>query len=331
MLVGVTPRPVAARLPEQLRLVAAGGRVAALPCPTAVAGRLDRHALQRRQRVDPVLRGLHEHVVGDPGLRVHPVVRGRLLRAGQRDQQVLGHVPLGQPDLVGQRPVDVHPQVRGGRDLRQVQVGDARLAPQLGHHLAGQLRVPGVVPERAVDLHVDRAGQPEVQHLGDDVRRLEEERQLRELPRQLPPEQVDVLRGRAVVLGERDQDLAVGRRVQRAVAQHEVDAAVRDADVVEHHVQLVLGDPLPDRSRHPGEVGLGLLDPGAGRRPDVQPDLPGVHGREEVLPDRGQQERAARGDHDANAPVVTHRWASDHFSSPPYARRNFSNCRLNAK
>ena len=76
-------------------------------------------------RVDPVLRHLRDDRIGDAVLRVEPEIRLHLAAAGERDQQAVGDVALGQPDLAGKRAVDVDVDLRIVEHLLDARVGDA--------------------------------------------------------------------------------------------------------------------------------------------------------------------------------------------------------------
>ena len=67
-----------------------------------------------------------------------------------------------------------------------------------------------------------------------------------------------------VLLVEGDEDFPVGRRNLRAVAQGQVDAAVGDADVVQHRGDFVRRDLLAEELGDVGEVVLGLFQARAG-------------------------------------------------------------------
>lgn len=87
---------------------------------------------------------------------------------------------------------------------------------------------------------------------------------------------------------QRDEDLAVRRPERHAVREGEIDGR-RLPDVVEHQRDLVPRDEATDRRFHVRKHLFGLLDPRAGRRPHVKPELPGVHGRKEVASDEREE------------------------------------------
>ena len=88
-------------------------------------------------------------------------------------------------------------------------------------------------------------------------------------------------------MGQRDEDLSIGHAGRGAVAERQGIGAVRQADVVEHQLDLALGDDFPDRAFHLTEVALGLLDASPGRHPHVQAKLSRIHCREEIPSDPG--------------------------------------------
>jgi len=112
-----------------------------------------------------------------------------------------------------------------------------------------------------------------------------------------------------VRLFERYQNFAIGRADRDTVAERQVDR-VRHADVVDDHADLVGGDDLADIVLDALEVLLGLFDPRPRRRPHVEPQLPGIDGREEVPADervQGQRGEREGEEHDDHSPLVLER------------------------
>jgi hypothetical protein len=157
----------------------------------------------------------------------------------------VGDSLLGQAGLLGEDPVTVDHDSWRGQDLLDVHVHRAGNASELLGDLLGHMVVRLRFWQRARDLNVDRRGQAEVEDLAYDVRRLREELDLREPVRQLVTKQFQVFGGRAVRLLERHQDLAIGRSDRDTVAERQVDG-IRQADVVDDHIELVGGDDLAD-------------------------------------------------------------------------------------
>ncbi len=98
-----------------------------------------------------------------------------------------------------------------------------------------------------------------------------------------------------VLFVERDQDFAVHRTDRRRVAQRDVNAAVRQTDVVQDDVDLVITDEPPDRAFDPGEFLLRRFEPCARRAANVQPHLAGIYLWEEILAQAGEEQ--ARNNH----------------------------------
>ncbi|ARF88207.1 uncharacterized protein BCN122_II1464 [Burkholderia cenocepacia] len=134
----------------------------------------------------------------------------------------------------------------------------------------------------AKHLHVDRGRLPEVEDLRDDVRRLEEELDAREALRQQRAQRLYVVPGRAVAGLQRDQQLAVERADRARVAVRQVDAAHREAEVVDDRTELVGRHGFADHALDLVGEARGFLDPVAGRCAHVQPDVAGIGVREEI-------------------------------------------------
>ena len=91
---------------------------------------------------------------------------------------------------------------------------------------------------RADDLHVDRRRQAEVENLGHDVGRQEGERRAGKLAWQLFAHRLHVARRlglQAVVQG--DQDIRIRRADGSGIGIGHVDAADRQADIVDDRAQ----------------------------------------------------------------------------------------------
>ncbi len=106
-----------------------------------------------------------------------------------------------RPSSRGPRLVDVDVQLRHVDHLVQVHVDRAADPARIRAAISRRDRRSSACWSKPGDLHVDRRRQAEVQDLADDVGRLEVERQLRKLARQLSRSVCDVLRRRLVALG----------------------------------------------------------------------------------------------------------------------------------
>ena len=94
---------------------------------------------------------------------------------------------------------------------------------------------------RARDSHIDRRRLPKVQHLIDDVGRLEKELQFGKSGRQLLAQRRVMIFAVGVCFSfSGNQYLAVHRPHGCRIAQRDDDAAVGQSDVVEHHVDLLV-------------------------------------------------------------------------------------------
>jgi len=98
-----------------------------------------------------------------------------------------------------------------------------------------------------------------------------------------------------MVLGQGDVDVAVLRADAAGVAVGLVDAADRQADVVDNGRQLIRRDGLANGLLDMVEQGGGVLQPRADRRAHMQRHLAGIDAREEV---RSQEGRQTEGQHD---------------------------------
>jgi len=262
---------------------------------------MHRRLLQRAQGIVAVLRRLDRDQILDALLQVQPVARRDLAARAERDQRVVRYITLRQPLLAGLGAVDVEPDLLLSDDLRQVHVDGPADARDLVADLQGDGVVRLVVHCRSDNLHVDWGAHPEVQHLVGDVRREEEDGRPGQLEGQPAAQLLHVLRGRVVLLLELDHHLAVGRRDHRRVADREVDAAHRQADVVDDRLQLVLGDHSPDDGLRLDEHLLGRLEARPRPHPDMEADLPGVDRREEVAAEVRAEQGERQGDEGAEA------------------------------
>ena len=120
--------------------------------------------------------------------------------------------------MAGHGAVDVDAELRLEPDLGEVHVHRAGDPPHLGGDVQGHLVGPIVVAGGAHDLDVDRSGEAEVEHLGGDVRREEEEGRVGVLLREDRAQPADVAGRRRVVFLQRDEDLR--RRPGRSARPH---------------------------------------------------------------------------------------------------------------
>ncbi|MCY1173284.1 hypothetical protein D9M73_134400 [compost metagenome] len=167
----------------------------------------DWEVLEVRQRARAILRRLHDNWVGHPVFGVEPE-SGRDLRAAREvDGEAARHVILGDPEAIGLRAVDVEAEFGGGLGLLHADVGDAG---DVAHPLGEQMRIGfAMLAVAASHHHVYWGGRAEVEDLADDVGGQEREHRTGKGVGQGCAQPPDIVSSRCVILGERDQDVAV--------------------------------------------------------------------------------------------------------------------------
>jgi hypothetical protein len=134
----------------------------------------------------------------------------------------------------------------------------------------------------AGELDVDCRRQTEIQNLRDDIGRLEEELDSRELLRQLGAQRSDEFLRGTMIRSQRKQYLAIERAYRPGVAVRQVDAAIGNAEVVQNGLELVGRHDPADRDLDRVGYARGFLDARSGGCTNVQADLTGVDRREEI-------------------------------------------------
>ena len=147
-----------------------------------------------------------------------------------------------------------------------------------------------VLLRSADDLYVNRSGKAVVEDLVNDVGRLEEERQLRELVTEDLPKLGHISARRSVILFELHQNFAISRADGGTVAIGQVDAAGRQADVVQRHVQFLGWNCVAYRFFNLFKDLGRLFKSCASRGTDVKSELTGINRREEILSDKRDQQ-----------------------------------------
>ena len=197
------------------------------------------------ERIHPVLRRLRRDRVADAGRGVQPERRRRLAAAAQRDQQVVRDVALREPGLRRARPVDVQVQLRLVERLVHAQVDDARApAPAVAASAAANRRFASRL--RPTTWTSIGAGRPKFRIWLTMSAGMNEKWTPGNCSASSSRRSSDVVRGRPVLLAERDQDVGVAGPDRRRVRVGEVEPAVRQADVVDDAGDLA---PRDDRSR----------------------------------------------------------------------------------
>ena len=234
-----------------------------------------------------ILRRLHRDIVGDAVLRAEPEGRIDLLAARKRDQHVLRHGARGEIDLLQAGAVHLQPHGRLVQPLMDMDVHRARQLPDLARQL-GRLRKAGFLVH-AQDLHVHGGGLAEIEDLGDDVGRLEEELDAGKVFRELSAQFVDIAARRLVAFLQRDHDFAVGRTHHAGIAVGQVDARIGQAEIVEDGFELPGGNDRADEGVDLVGESRGLLDARAGWGAHVQADGSAVDRGKEILAEREDQ------------------------------------------
>ena len=159
-------------------------------------------------------------------------------------------------------------------------VANARLASTLG-------------PD---DLNVDGRRQAEIQNLADDIGGEEIERDARKFARQPLAQLADVFVGGAMLRLQVDQNVGVHGSDRRRGAVRHVDGAVRQADIIDDAGDFLRRNDALDGGLDQIAQARGLLDARAGLGAEVQIELAGVGGREEILAEPGNQQKNGRAD-----------------------------------
>ena len=105
--------------------------------------------------------------------------------------------------------------------------------------------VQQVVREHAVgrqiaadDLNIDGSGKAEIEDLADDVRGQEIKSDAGKILGQFDAQIVDVFGGGTMILGKLGEDIGVAGANRRGIAVGKIDAAVGQADIVDHADQF---------------------------------------------------------------------------------------------
>ena len=233
-------------------------------------GGLERQVLEVAERVDAVLRGLDRNGVGNAVGGAQPVGRGRLGAARKGGLQAGRGVVLGEAHDAGEFAVEVDPEGGVPEGFLDARIGDSGNMANLGQELhcegAAGLEIG------ACDLDVDRRGRAEVEDLAHHIGGKEGEGRARERPRESLAQGLHVNVGRGRPFAQGHENVGVEDADRSRVAVGNVDAADRQADVVDDAHEPVRrndgADRLPDLIGQDGR----LLDPRSGRGPHMDLD-----------------------------------------------------------
>ena len=235
-----------------------------------------------------ICRRLHRHQIIHVVGGIHPPVRRQLAAGTERHQHVVGDVLLLQAHLTGAPAIHVHAHQRHVVHLMNVHVGRAWNLRKAARNLLRDVVIGRRVLDGSNHLYVNRRGQAEVKNLAHDIGRLEEERQVGIFAGQLTPHVAHIIPGGAMLARfQRHQNFTVERAQGRAVAEREVKAAIRQADVIEDVRNLARWNNFADGILHLGKLLLRFLDARAARAAHMETNLPRVDLREEIGSDEG--------------------------------------------
>ena len=227
------------------------------------------------------MRGLDSNAVTDAVLRIEIEAGRGLEAAAESNQYALRHILLRQANLLGAGAVNIHRHIGIVEGLLDARVGGAGNIANFIQHAFGESVI--AIHIGADDLYIDRRRKAKVENLGDNVHRQHIEGDTRILAGQYTAQALNVGRGRVMVLGQLHLDVGVRRANGRRGRVREVQAGVRQADVVYDRHDLFGRNLLPY-----GGVNLvaergRFLDARAGVSAHVNFELAGVHRGEKVL------------------------------------------------
>ena len=210
-------------------------------------------------------------------------------------------------------------QLRRIHHLVDVHVHRARNRGHIAPDLLRQRIVLIELPPAHLDI--DRRRKPEVQNLVHNIRRLEVEHHLRKLLVQHLPQMHPVALRRMMLLRQRHQDLPILHIRQRPIAERQVEAPVRNPDVIQHHRQLVRRNLPPNRRLHRCED---LSRPASIRVPGgvrtCSRNVPASTAGKKSCPINGSRQ-ADNAANNAKQPSANPPWPSTQNSSRWYATR----------
>ena len=248
-----------------------------------------RQVFEFAKRIDAILRRLDGNRIGHAVGRVQPVGRRRLRAARQRRLKAGSGIVFGQPDDAGEFAIEIDLQRGVLECFLDARIGDAGNVADLRQQLVGEGAAG--VEIGAGDLHVDRRRRAEIEDLADDIRRKEGESRARKRQRQLLAQSlhIDVGGGRAFL--QADQDVGVEDADRAGVAVRDVDAADRQADVVDDAREPIRRNDRADLLFDLIGQARRFLDSGSGRCAHVNSDRAGSTEGKKSCPRNGARPR----------------------------------------
>src|SRR5713226_7926768 len=245
--------------------------------------------LQRLVGVHAILRFLHRDGVFHAVFWIQPESRSGLEAGAERNKNVLRDVARLHAHGLRARTVDFHVERGVVKSLLNVDIHGAGNVPELAGEFFPDQVISALVHAR--DFHIDGRGSAEIQDLRDDVRRLKEELHAGKTLRKFFAQFVDVRAGGlSALLLELDKNFRVGAPDGAGVAVGEVDAAVRQADIVEDGGELFLWDGFTDDAVYLVGEARSFLDAQTGASAHVQTNLSGIHVRKEIAAENADEQ-----------------------------------------
>ena len=161
-------------------------------------------------------------------------------------------------------------------------------AADLIHEPRGDFAVLHLVA--ADDLNVKRRGQTKVQRLADNVGGQKIKHIAREIAVQNLAQPANIIFRRRVAVVQRNQNVRVARPDHAAGVVAQIDARIRNADVVHDAVDFRRRNFAADRGVNLRREPDGFFHARAGAGADVQHELAGVHAREKIFAELRDQQ-----------------------------------------
>src|SRR5438876_7617722 len=236
-----------------------------------------------------ILRLLHRDVVLHAIFRIQPESRGGLEAGAKRDKNVLRHVARLHAHGLRAGPVNFHKERGVVKGLLNVDIHGTRNVTEFAREFLPHQIISALV--HAGDFHVDGCGSAEIQDLRHDVRRLKEELHSRKALRKFFAQVIDIRPGGlAAHFLQLNKNFSIGTPDGAGVAVGEVDAAVRQADIVEDRGQLVLRDGFTDDAVYLVCQPRRFLNAQTGASAQVQANLSRVHLWKEIAPKNANEQ-----------------------------------------
>src|SRR6202166_2281768 len=250
---------------------------------------IERSVLEVLQRLNRILRSLSYQVVAHTVIPIQEEHRGDLETTAERIQQATGYIALSVATLGGLGAVHGHIELRVIERLLYARIGDARHAPDFLQHTSRDFAI--ALNIGSLDLNIDGSGQTKVQNLSDDVRGQEVKGRAGIFAGQRLSQALHIVCRSVVIFVEGHQNIGVARSDEARGAVHEIDGAVRQADIVQDVVYFALRDLAADGALNEVAQLRGLFDSRAALGAEVQDELTAVGVGKEILTEPRHEEK----------------------------------------